>query len=90
MMTPELVLTEVQGAMRVALLVAGPLLLIELIVGVLVGLLQAVTQVQEQSISFVAKLMALIITIAIAGPWMLALLVEYTRSLIGRIPGLLV
>lgn len=89
MMTPELALTEIQGALRVALLVAGPLLVVELLVGVVVGLLQAVTQIQEQSISFVAKLAALLVTVALIGPWMLSLLVEYARTLIGRIPGLI-
>lgn len=87
-MTPEMALTEVQGALRVALMIAGPLLLAELLIGVLVGLLQAVTQVQEQSISFVAKLVVLVAMLVIAGPWMLGQLTDWAGNLIGRIPQL--
>jgi flagellar biosynthetic protein FliQ len=85
-MTPEVALTELQMALRIALLIAGPLLLAELVAGVAVGLLQAVTQVQEQSISFVAKLVVLVVVIAIAGPWMLGQLTGWASSLIARIP----
>lgn len=85
-MTPEIALTEIQMALRIALLIAGPLLLAELVAGVAVGLLQAVTQVQEQSISFVAKLVVLVVVIAVAGPWMLAQLTGWVSSLITRIP----
>jgi flagellar biosynthetic protein FliQ len=85
-MTPEVALTEIQMALRIALLIAGPLLLAELVAGVTVGLLQAVTQVQEQSISFVAKLVVLVVVIAVAGPWMLGQLTGWVSSLIARIP----
>ncbi len=88
-MTPEVVLTEVQGALRVALLIAGPLLIAELVAGVTVGLAQAVTQIQEQSISFVAKLIVLVGMLVLAGPWMLVQLTEWTTGLITRIPQLI-
>jgi flagellar biosynthetic protein FliQ len=88
-MTPEIALGEVQGALRVALIIAGPLLLAELLVGVVVGLLQAVTQVQEQSISFVAKLIVLVVMLVLAGPWMLEQLTDWVSGLIGRIPQLI-
>jgi flagellar biosynthetic protein FliQ len=88
-MTPEIALGEVQGALRVALLIAGPLLIAELVVGVVVGLLQAVTQVQEQSISFVAKLIVLVVMVVLAGPWMLGQLTDWTTDLISRIPQLI-
>jgi len=86
--TPEVVLTEVQGALRIALLIAGPLLIAELVAGVTVGLAQAVTQVQEQSISFVAKLIVLVGMLVLAGPWMLVQLTDWTTGLITRIPQL--
>lgn len=88
-MTPEIVLTEVQGALRVALLIAGPLLIAELVAGVAVGLAQAVTQIQEQSISFVAKLIVLVVMLVLAGPWMLVQLTDWTTGLITRIPHLI-
>jgi len=86
--TPEVVLTEVQGALRIALLIAGPLLIAELVAGVTVGLAQAVTQIQEQSISFVAKLIVLVGMLVLAGPWMLVQLTDWTTGLITRIPQL--
>ncbi|MFN7550784.1 MAG: flagellar biosynthetic protein FliQ [Pseudomonadota bacterium] len=87
-MTPEVALGEIQLALRIGLLIAGPLLLAELVAGIAVGLLQAVTQVQEQSISFVAKLVVLVLVVALAGPWMLGQLTNWVSSLIARIPQL--
>lgn len=87
-MTPEVALGEIQLALRIGLLIAGPLLLAELVAGIVVGLLQAVTQVQEQSISFVAKLVVLVLVVALAGPWMLGQLTNWVSSLIARIPQL--
>ncbi|MFN9731017.1 MAG: flagellar biosynthetic protein FliQ [Pseudomonadota bacterium] len=87
-MTPEVALGEIQLALRIGLLIAGPLLLAELVAGIAVGLLQAVTQVQEQSISFVAKLVVLVLVFALAGPWMLGQLTNWVSSLIARIPQL--
>lgn len=87
-MSPEMVMTEVQGALRVALIIVGPLLLAELVVGIAVGLLQAVTQVQEQSISFVAKLVVVVAVLVAGGPWMLGQLTDWASGLIQRIPQL--
>lgn len=87
-MSPEAALTEIQLALRIALTIAGPLLLAELIAGIAVGLVQAVTQVQEQSISFVAKLVVLVMVMALAGPWMLGQLTGWVSALIARIPQL--
>jgi flagellar biosynthetic protein FliQ len=87
-MSPEVVMTEVQGALRVALIIIGPLLLAELVVGIAVGLLQAVTQVQEQSISFVAKLVVVLAVLVAGGPWMLGQLTDWASGLIQRIPQL--
>ena len=71
------------------LALAAPLLLASLAVGVLVGLFQAATQINEQTLSFIPKLLALTAVVVIAGPWMLQTLTEYTRRLFESIPGLI-
>lgn len=88
-MTPETVLTLARDALWLTLLLAAPLLLAALIVGVLVGVVQAATQINEMTLSFIPKLIALAAVLVAAGPWMLRTLVEYTRQLIESIPGLL-
>ncbi|MBA4286871.1 MAG: flagellar biosynthetic protein FliQ [Xanthomonadaceae bacterium] len=88
-MTPETVLTIGAQALQLVLMLAAPLLLTALAVGVLIGVFQAATQINEQTLSFIPKLAATAAVIVIAGPWMLRLLVEYTRRLFESIPGLL-
>jgi flagellar biosynthetic protein FliQ len=73
-------------AMGLALKVAGPLLLVALVVGVIVSVFQAVTQIQEQSLSLVPKIAAVAIVIVVLGPWMLGQLVSYTAELYNAIP----
>jgi len=73
-------------AMGLALKVAGPLLLAALVVGVIVSVFQAVTQIQEQSLSLVPKIAAVAIVIVVLGPWMLGQLVSYTAQLFNAIP----
>jgi flagellar biosynthetic protein FliQ len=75
-------------AMEVALKVALPLLLVGLIVGLLVSIFQAVTQIQEQSLSFIPKILGLVVVIVVGGPWMLGQLVTWTQDLYGSIPSL--
>lgn len=87
-MTPESVLTLGHEALLLALSLAAPLLLTSLAVGVLVGLFQAATQINEMTLSFIPKLMAMAAVVVIAGPWMLQTLSEYTRRLFESIPGL--
>ena len=70
-------------------LLAAPLLLVTLITGVLVGVLQAATQINEMTLSFIPKLLALVLTLLITGPWMLQLIIGYTRTLFTNIPGML-
>jgi flagellar biosynthetic protein FliQ len=65
------------------------LLLTALAVGLLVGVFQAATQINESTLSFIPKLLAMAATIVIAGPWMLKVLVSYTRELLSGIPGLI-
>ena len=85
-MTPELALTELRMGLEVALWVAGPLLLAVLVVGVLVGVLQAATQINEPTVAFVIKAIALTAVLAITGNSLLGHLVEYTIALYRRIP----
>ena len=88
-MTPETVMGIGQHALVVTLMIAAPLLLTALAVGLLVGVLQAATQINEMTLSFIPKLLATATTLVIAGPWMLKLLVGYTRELITSIPMLI-
>lgn len=88
-MTPETVLAVGRHALEITLLLAAPLLLTALAVGLLVGVFQAATQVNEMTLSFIPKLVAMAAALMIAGPWMLKLIVAYTRGLFESIPGLL-
>jgi flagellar biosynthesis protein FliQ len=73
-------------AMTLALKIAGPLLLVALVVGLLVSVFQAVTQIQEQSLSLIPKIAAVAVVVVVLGPWMLGQLVAYTTSLFTSIP----
>jgi flagellar biosynthetic protein FliQ len=88
-MTPELVLTVARESLTVTVMVATPLLLAALVTGVLVGVLQAATQINEMTLSFIPKLLALVVTLLVTGPWMLQLLTSYTRTLFQNIPAML-
>ncbi|WP_206950733.1 flagellar biosynthesis protein FliQ [Trinickia acidisoli] len=87
-MTPESVLTLAHRAMYVALLLTAPPLLVSLIVGLLVSFFQAATQINESTLSFIPKLMAVTITLVIAGPWMLSIALDYMREMLTNIPQL--
>lgn len=87
-MTPETALTELRLGLEIALLVGGPLLLTVLLVGVVVGVLQAATQINEPTVAFVAKAIAITAALAAMGSWLLGRLVEYTIMLFQRIPQL--
>jgi flagellar biosynthetic protein FliQ len=88
-MTPEMVLTVARESLMVTVLVSTPLLLAALATGVLVGVLQAATQINEMTLSFIPKLLALVVTLLVTGPWMLQILTGYTRSLFTNIPAML-
>jgi len=85
-MDADLVVTVGQQAMKVMVLLAAPLLLSALIVGLLVGMLQAATQINEMTLSFIPKLMVVVVVLAIASPWMLGVIVDYTQELIENLP----
>ena len=85
-MTPEGVLTLGREAMQLTLLVSAPMLLVALAVGLLVSIFQAATQINESTLSFIPKLIAVFLTLGIAGSWMLAQLTDYTRQLFTNLP----
>ena len=88
-MTPESVMALGTEAMKVTLALAAPLLLAALISGLVVSLLQAATQINEMTLSFIPKILAVVATIIIAGPWMLNLLLDYMRTLFSNLPTLI-
>ncbi len=86
-MDPQQVFTVGQQALWMLLLVAAPILGVILIVGVVISVLQAATQINEATLSFVPKILAAMATLAIAGPWMVTQLVEYIQRVLQSIPG---
>jgi flagellar biosynthesis protein FliQ len=88
-MTPETVVTVGRHALEMTLMLAAPLLLTALAVGLIVGIFQAATQINEMTLSFIPKLLSMAAVLALTGPWMLRTLVEYTRNLIESIPGMI-
>jgi flagellar biosynthetic protein FliQ len=85
-MTPESVLAFGRTAMETLIMVAAPVLLVALSVGLMVSLFQAVTQINESTLSFLPKLLAVLAALAVAGPWMISVLVDWIRQVITSIP----
>jgi len=85
----DVVVELTTSAVQLALKVALPMLLIGLAVGLLISVFQAITQIQEQTLSFIPKILATIAVLVVAGPWMLDQLLSYTAELWGRIPELI-
>jgi flagellar biosynthetic protein FliQ len=77
-----------QQAMELSMKIGGPLLLVGLAIGLIVSVFQAVTQIQEQSLSFIPKIVGVAVVIVVAGPWMLGQLLGYTEELYRSIPAL--
>ena len=88
-MSPETVMTIGQRALEMTLMLAAPMLLVGLAIGILVGIFQAATQINEMTLSFIPKMIGMATAMVIAGPWMLKQLVNYTRMLIESIPSLI-
>jgi flagellar biosynthesis protein FliQ len=88
-MNPEVVMSIGRHALEMTLLLAAPLLLVALATGLIVGAFQAATQINEMTLSFIPKLIAMSTMLMLAGPWMLKMLVGYTHDLIQSIPGLI-
>jgi flagellar biosynthetic protein FliQ len=85
-MTPEGVLTLGREAMQLTLMVSAPLLIVALAVGLVVSIFQAATQINESTLSFIPKLIAVFLTLGLAGHWMLTQLTDYTRQLFTNLP----
>ncbi|MFN0302478.1 MAG: flagellar biosynthesis protein FliQ [Burkholderiales bacterium] len=88
-MTPQTVLTIGQQALEVMLMVSAPMLLAALMVGLVISVLQAATQINEMTLSFIPKLIAMVAVLVVAGPWMLGILVDYIRRLFESIPSVI-
>lgn len=81
-MTPDTVIELGRGALSMTILVSAPLLLIALFTGLVVSLFQAATQINEQTLSFIPKLLSLALMLIYAGPWILTSMIDYTQDLI--------
>jgi len=88
-MNPEMVMGIGAEALKTMLLLGMPALLVILVIGLLIGVFQAATQINEMTLSFIPKLVGLAATLAIAGPWMLKVIVNYTQALIINIPSMI-
>ena len=88
-MTPEMVMNLVRQGLEITILVSAPLLLTALVTGLLVSVFQAATQINEMTLSFIPKLLAIFLALVLAGPWMVNLMVDFTRQLISGIPGMI-
>jgi flagellar biosynthesis protein FliQ len=87
-MTPESVMEIGRQGMQVTLLIASPMLVVALVVGLIVSIFQAATQINEATLSFIPKLVAVFASLIIAGPWMLTTMVDYMRHVLTNIPNL--
>ena len=88
-MTPESVMSMGRHAMEITLMIAAPMLLIALAIGLVVSIFQAATQIHEMTLSFIPKLVGVFIALMVAGPWMLAVMTDYMRQLFTNIPNMI-
>lgn len=89
-MNAQMVLTMGQNALLTLLMVSAPILGIVLLVGLVISLFQAITQINEATLTFIPKLVAAMLALAVAGPWMLSTLIDFIRRTIETIPGSLI
>jgi flagellar biosynthetic protein FliQ len=85
-MSPEQVMNLVRRAMEITLLISAPILLTALAVGLLVSIFQAATQIQEATLSFIPKLLGILLVLVIAGPWMLSVMTDYMYQVLTEFP----
>ena len=85
-MTPESVMTLGRHAMEVTLMIAAPMLLVALVIGLIVSIFQAATQINEATLSFIPKLVGVFVALVVAGPWMLSVILDYMREVFTGIP----
>ncbi len=88
-MTPENVMDLAHKTLLVTSLISAPLLLIALLTGLVIGMLQAATQINESTLSFIPKLLMLVLTLFVAGPWILRVLIDFTQDLYASIPAMI-
>ena len=88
-MTPTTVIDLGRQALELTLLVSAPLFIAALVTGLIVSIFQAATQINEQTLSFVPKLIATFITLVLAGPWMITILTDFIRRLFESIPSMI-
>jgi flagellar biosynthetic protein FliQ len=88
-MTPENVMDLAHSTLFVTSMIAAPLLLVALATGLVIGMLQAATQINESTLSFIPKLLVLVLTLFAVGPWILRVLVDFTHDLYNSIPGVI-
>ena len=85
-MTPEAVMTLAQQAMQLTLMISAPLLLSALVIGLVVSIFQAATQINEMTLSFIPKLLGMFLVLMLSGSWMIGTMVDYVQRLFGNIP----
>ena len=88
-MTPESVMTIGRTALEITILVASPVLLVTLVVGLTISVFQAATQINDPSLSFIPKVLAVLVTFALAGPWTLTVMTDYMRRVLTGLPGII-
>lgn len=88
-MTPDTVIKLAEQSVYTVILLSAPLLLVALGVGLLVSIFQAMTQIQEQTLSFIPKILAVFVSLVLFGPWMLTTIVDFTRNLFRELPTLI-
>ena len=86
-MEPQDAIDIGREAIVMAMLIASPVLVVGMSVGLLIGLFQALTQIQEQTVAFVPKIAAMVLALSFALPWLIARMLQYSTDLIGGIPG---
>ena len=88
-MTPSEAITLIQNAVTLTLLLSAPVLLVAMVVGLLISLFQAVTQIQEMTLTFVPKIVAVFATLLFLSSWMINKLMDYTHELIVNLPNII-
>ena len=88
-MSHALIVDLARNAIMLALLISGPMLIVALLIGLCISVIQAVTQIQEQTLAFVPKLVGVSVVFLLALPWVLQLLVKYTTELFRSLPSLM-
>lgn len=87
-MSGDMAIQMGRNALTMVMMVAAPMLVLGLLVGIMVSIFQATTQIQEQTLVFIPKIIAVFVAILVFGPWMLSILVDYTREIFMNLPAM--